>query len=575
MKKIDKVFAKFLLKTEIYVLIIGLLATVVVTVPIHYFLRIRRFNEILSLKESDNLSLYKKKLLSYPYYEAILASIRWVLSDLVCAIVLHLHTPLNTLQIVTFIVLPIFSMPYSYLLFYYTTENAINDYLSDDNIAALKIPCEEILCFSEQKRSLLQIISITMIPGIILGYFFVLSNNFNVTFTNMTLHFVFIIIVSANAIIATLYESSKITRKSIQNFTNALNRLEKGDLTVTAVPILSNSNISLVSNSINALLSRMCSLVENIQIQSEQLVISSEQMAASAESIADQSQHVATNIEEISAALEELVSSGEYVFEINKSQHQRTLIIIETFNQLNAIVNREENEMKAAMEIKTSLDSIVETVKSKINNTIILMENAIRDSAAMIDHTMLINDIAESTNLLSLNASIEAARAGETGKGFAVVAGEIGKLAEQSGENAQAVSVMVKKTNTSMEDSFSSLQIGIKSIEDIFHGLSEFNLKINSVSQMTEDNLSMNQKLHEETSSFQKRSDDVIQSMDEQKRTISEVSESVESINTSAQSFSATSEEFSSISQSIAGTANDLKNDIAFFKIYKRNSKNK
>lgn len=598
MKLIDKNYIKYIVKSEIYVfliilpfagyfvgvagflslddvpfLLIGILSTVVVTVPIHYSLRFNRFGSIVKKKVAGDLLAYKKAVIGYPFYEGILACFRWALSDFVCAFVLHLHAPLTALQMTTFIVLPVFSIPYSFLLFYCASENAISVYLSEDEVAGINIKPGDIPVFSEQNRTLLQILAIAMIPGFILGYFFVLSNNFNIKFTNMGLHFVVIFIVSADAVIATLFESTRIARKSLQNFTAALNRLAKGDLSVRSVPVLSNSDISQVSSSINAFVQKMRSLINKIQMQSEHLVTSSEQMAASAETIAEQSQHVAGNIEEISAALEELVSGGEQVFEINKDQHERTIGLIENFNRLNDIVNREEDEMRTAMAIKNSLDSVVKTVRSEIRETISLMQNAIRDSADMMDHARLINDISESTNLLSLNASIEAARAGETGKGFAVVADEIGKLAEQSGENATAVSRIVQKTNTSMESSFSALQTGIKGIEDIFKGLTEFNQKVNNVSKMTVDNLSMNQKLQEETGTFQKRSDEVIQAMDEQKRTISEVSESVEGINTAAQSFSASSEELSGISQSIADASIDLKEAIEFFRLIIRNEK--
>ena len=77
----------------------------------------------------------------------------------------------------------------------------------------------------------------------------------------------------------------------------------------------------------------------------------------------------------------------------------------------------------------------------------------------------IISSIAEETNLLSLNASIEAARAGEQGKGFAVVAAQIQKLAEQSNDATDKISLIVKTLIDDSEKAVETMNTDRKSVE--------------------------------------------------------------------------------------------------------------
>ena len=97
-----------------------------------------------------------------------------------------------------------------------------------------------------------------------------------------------------------------------------------------------------------------------------------------------------------------------------------------------------------AMEILGALGEVNQQTKDAI--AVIAKQTDVTNESAMKIKTAvdIITDIAEETNLLSLNASIEAARAGEQGRGFAVVAGQIQKLAEQSNESAQQITSIIE-----------------------------------------------------------------------------------------------------------------------------------
>ena len=96
-----------------------------------------------------------------------------------------------------------------------------------------------------------------------------------------------------------------------------------------------------------------------------------------------------------------------------------------------AIVEELNNQ---SLETRTSLDAVTKQI-DRMNSSVQSIEKAIT----------LISDIADETELLSLNASIEAARAGDAGRGFAVVADQIKKLADQSNVSAKDIGIIIKE----------------------------------------------------------------------------------------------------------------------------------
>lgn len=153
----------------------------------------------------------------------------------------------------------------------------------------------------------------------------------------------------------------------------------------------------------------------------------------------------ATNqAQETQTATEQIIAMGNMIEETNAD-----------VEELRENARRMRSAGEQALEILGALGQVNQQTKDAI--AAIAKQTDVTNESAMKIKTAvdIITDIAEETNLLSLNASIEAARAGEQGRGFAVVAGQIQKLAEQSNESAQQITgiieLLIQETQRSVQ----------------------------------------------------------------------------------------------------------------------------
>lgn len=257
----------------------------------------------------------------------------------------------------------------------------------------------------------------------------------------------------------------KSMAKGLIRGTSALEQVATGKLNVELNSKFAErkDEIGQISRAVQKLKQELTSVITEIMGNSRELHESSELL------------HEKTNasmehINQIERAVDEIAQGAG-------SQAQETQSATEHVIAMGNMIEDTSKEITTlnenAKQIKTLGQDAVTTIEElqKINHktkesidVIYDQTNTTNTSAQRIkEATALITEIAEETNLLSLNASIEAARAGEQGRGFAVVAGQIQKLAEQSNESARQIEEII---NSLLEDSGKAVET-MESVKEI------------------------------------------------------------------------------------------------------------
>lgn len=411
------------------------------------------------------------------------------------------------------------------------------------------------------------------IHGKVIGVFLIAQENHIVTkilkdnrrlLTNIL---IIVTTMSSILLISLMLFLEKSIIRPIRNFSGTMNTLAEGNLTVQMPHRNRGDELGMLARDTERMIEEMRKVLSTAQQMVHDLTITFNEMNGTSDDLSSKSQTTAATAEELSATIEEISAGNSNIFDTVDYQHKRTQILIENINRLHEIVKAEEEEMQQALEVKNSLDGIISTIRSQINDTVDLMKKSNSEAATMIDYTSSIDDIAEQTNLLSLNASIEAARAGEAGKGFAVVADEISKLATQAGDNTKNITSIMESTSQSIEQSSTALQTAITHIEKVFQGLESFGTTVKKVNEFMGRGQTINEELHGDAQHFLTRANRIMEAIEEEKKAIQEISDSTEVLSSVAQDNSASSEQLAATSASVAEFTKKLRKVIDYFSL--------
>lgn len=354
--------------------------------------------------------------------------------------------------------------------------------------------------------------------------------------------------------------------RPVKEMTRVITSMASGDFTVS-MKVRGNDEIAVMGRSVEHFIASMKEMIRQMGHVSDCL----EKQAGSSKNVSGE-MNSAANIQsqsmtELNATVDQLSVS---VNEIAQNATQLAGVVADTKEDSDKV----EDKMRTTVEVSEKGKADMESVGNALHNieiSIHNLEEAVDKvgtaSGEIVDIIKLIGDIAEETNLLSLNASIEAARAGEAGRGFAVVASQIGVLAKNSADSVAHITSLINEINGLVDDAVKqagSSASDIESSADLIHIAVD---TFDQIFQNIQETSHLIEGVVEKINQVDQVATNVAAISEEQAASSDEILATSESMLQQAKSISKNSEQVEAEAGNLAESADQLADQVKQFQI--------